>query len=199
MDGEIVAQNNYVQEVEDSCLNYGKYVQRSMACPVCTHSRHNAINLMRAKEFKTYKEMSAELGNVSEKILRRHFEHHYIISAASQKLLDLKENTSPAAVELVRQIMEEDLDLVAGAKGVMKSKAMELSMITRRLEALQEAFDVNYFDDLEDGVLDNTEMFIKLCRAKKDVEKSLLDTYKILDDKFFQIEKSLIKPLPSSS
>jgi hypothetical protein len=167
---------------QDSCLNYGTYNQQSLSCPICTHKKHNDINLLRAKQYKTYRELATELSTTIA-VVKRHFESHFILSPACQRLVSLRENSNESAQEIVRQILEEDLDLISGAKGVLKSKANQVTMLNNRIQALQEEFDRGNLDPLDAPT--NTNQFIVLIKALKDAENDILKTYKLVDDKLF--------------
>lgn len=165
-------------EQEESALSYGKYSQQSAVCPICSSSKANTINLMRANKHMSYKAIASEIG-VTEKAVKKHFDQHFILSPACQKVISLKEHSNDEAKEIVRQILDEDIDIFSACKGVLKSKASRLMYIRSRIDKLQELYDQDLLDE-DDSNFDD---FFKMNKLAEDTENRILDTYKVLDQK----------------
>ena len=164
----------------DSALNYGKYHQTSAICGICSSSKHNEINLMRCKSYMSYKDISKEIG-LSPGLVKKHFDHHFIISTACQKIISIREHTNNEAQEIVRMILEEDLDIVSAVKGVNKSLAIGLSQTEVRLSALQEEFERG---KLEEGNT-NTKDYFQMRKIHGETLTKIMENHKILDTKWF--------------
>ena len=91
------------------------------------------INLMRAKYHISLEDIATQEG-FDVKILRTHFDNHFILLPNVQKILDLKENTSKEAMDLVAGILEGNVDLYSTGKAVLQSKIQRLHTITQRLK-----------------------------------------------------------------
>ena len=171
----------------DSCLNYGKTMQESTVCSLCMSKKHNEINLLRVKKHMSCVDI-ADLLKVSEKLVRTHFENHFIPNKATQRILSINENTSPEARDIIANIMEGNYDFHTGLDLVMKSRAERLVDVKYRLKDMREARESYRSDDEED----DTIAFCKLSKVAEDLEKSLIETYKIYKQEMFPMDQAQI-------
>ena len=165
----------------DSCLNYGKYLVQSVACSLCMSHKHNEINLLRVKKHMKFSDMAKPL-DVSEKLIRKHFESHFIPSAATQRILNLAENTSQEAMEVVTNIMEGNLDIYAGLDLVLKSKAERLIDGKERLREMKAARASGNFSEEE---TDDTSNWCMVNKIVNDIEKSMVSAYELANNSLF--------------
>lgn len=176
---DIVTQPKQIQEQYEQ---FGKVIRRSTLCPVCMHPDHMEINLMRARDHEPC-ERIANLKYVPVDALEAHFRSHFQISSANRKILAIKEDGSPEAIEIVEKIMEGDFDLFAGTEGVLDNKAKRLLIVTNRIKALANELEVDGLDPI------NTQEFIHQNKLAEDIENSILKTYKLIDKKLFPVRK----------
>lgn len=171
----------------DNCLNYGKYVQQSHACSLCMSKKHNEVNLLRVKKHMTFGDMADTL-KVSEKLIRTHFENHFIPNQATQRILSLNENTSSEARDIIMNIMEGNFDFHTGLDLVMKSRAERLVDVKNRMKEMREARESYKSDDDED----DTVAFCKLSKVADDLEKALIETYRMYKQEMFPMDQAQI-------
>lgn len=178
-----------MKELEVSCLQYGKYAQHSKICMICTSSKANEINLLRAVSHLSYKEISNEIG-LPYKEVERHFSKHFILKQTVQQALAVKENVKPEAQEIITKILDGEVDLVSAVSGILKSKAETLLQMKGRMTRLEEELEEDSFDvDPETGKgfdkAANYNAYIKLAESANKLENSIMEGYKVIDNKFF--------------
>lgn len=161
---------------------YGHTIRVSKLCPVCRDSRVHAIQLARAKDFKSYKEIAAEFGLAPEAI-RKHFEDHYSLSNYSLQLINLKEDTTPEAKVLITRLFEGSTDLLDGASAVLKAQAGQIAAIQSRLEIIKDKLE------LDNAETEDKLEFMQLNKLLKDINDSVIKTYQIIDKKIFPARK----------
>lgn len=173
----------------DSCLNYGKSLHESTACSLCMSPKHNEINLLRVKKHMTYNEIAQTL-NVSEKLVRTHFDNHFIANVATRRLLNLKENTSQEAMEIVTHILEGNFDFSTSMDLVLKSKADRLIDVKTRLTEMRNVRESASMRDPD--AEDDTLAFCKLNKVAEDLEKSIIEINKTKQEFLFPMDQAQI-------
>jgi hypothetical protein len=170
-----VAQNN-------TSHSFGKYIKRSRVCPVCLRHDHMEINRMRACDYKTVGQIAAEK-TISPKEINSHFQHHFLISKTNQDILNVREDTSQEANEIISRIFEGDMDLYGGATSVLESKAQRLKPILARISFLTDKQENEALEDIEQQEL------IMLNKLAQEIEDSVMKVYQIIDKKVFPTNK----------
>ena len=173
----------------DSCLNYGKSLHESTACSLCMSPKHNEINLLRVKKHMTFNEIAQTL-NVSEKLVRTHFDNHFIANVATKRILNLKENTSHEAMEIVTHIMEGNFDFSTSMDLVLKAKVERLIDVKARLTEMRNLRESPSMQgqDTEDDTLN----FCKLNKVAEDLEKSIIEINKTKQEFLFPMDQAQI-------
>jgi len=173
-----------ISSVEDP--QYGKYIRRSKICSVCNRSNHMEINLLRARQHMTLSDIATQEG-FDMKILKLHFDNHFILLPNVQKIIDLKENTSREARDLVAGILDGSVDLYSTGKAVLQSKIQRLYPITQRLKkfADMEEDDATPLEEIE------IQEKIQLHKLATDIENDILKTEQVLDKKVFGSREEL--------
>lgn len=164
---------------------YGFYLTHSHLCNVCNAKNHMEINLLRARDHLSYKEIVTRLKQpgISEDILKKHFTHHYIISTSQSKILSLTEEGSSEALAIVTKIFEGNLDVFTAGHAILESKAGRLQPITSRIQFLSA--------HLEDDSADDTDKqeYIQLNRIATDIEDSMAKIYFAMTKNLFPASK----------
>lgn len=153
---------------------FGKKLKYSRLCPICAHPEKVEIQLLRARDHLTYEQIS-DLKNVRVAALRIHFENHYIVSIPNSQIIALRDEGSKEANELIEKVLEGELDLFSGAKGVLEAKAQRLSIVKRRILELSNSIETNSLEEFE------TAEFINLNKLAESIENSMLKAYQIVD------------------
>jgi len=193
----VPSQNNVIEpeskvftpEVLESLSRHGKYIRKSLLCPVCSRKDHIEINLMRARDHISLAEISRITG-ITEALLEKHFEKHYLISPQNQKLISLKEDTSAEAKEIVSKLLSGELDIYGSITAVLKGKAQRLNEIYSILNEYNARRDIDAISDLE------IQEWVALNKLASEIEDSILKTAHIVDKKFTNLknlEKSAVQ------
>lgn len=153
---------------------YGKKLKHSRLCPICTHTDKMEIQLLRARDHLTYQQIS-DLKNVRVAALRIHFENHYIVSISNSQVLTIREEGSKEANELIEKILEGDLDLFSGVRGILEAKAQRLSIVKRRILELSNNMETNSLEEFE------TAEFINLNKLAESIENSMFKAFQVAD------------------
>jgi hypothetical protein len=161
---------------------FGKYVKKSRGCFICSGKNHMTINLMRARDHLPLSVIS-ENTDISMDMLNLHFNNHFLISSNIQKILNIKENTNQESRELVRSILEGNIDLFAGAQGVLEAKGQRLHFIQQRIKELSDIQEMRILEDIE------IQEFFQMNKLAEEVENSILKTWQIIDKKLFPISR----------
>lgn len=161
---------------------YGHMVRSSAMCNICRNTNIHKIHLARARDFKTYREISEKFGVPYESV-KKHFDNHYALSEYSLKAIALKENTTPEAKELISKIFDGKTDFLEGSSAVLRSKVSALHSINARIEALT---DKNEIDSAED--IDKQE-YIALHKLRQNDENDIIKIYALMDKKIFPVRK----------
>ena len=161
---------------------FGKYVKKSRGCFICSGQNHMTINLMRARDHIPLSIIS-ENTDISMDMLNLHFNNHFLISSNIQKILNIKENTNQESRELVRSILEGNIDLFAGAQGVLEAKGQRLHFIQQRIKELSDIQETRILEDIE------IQEFFQMNKLAEEVENSILKTWQIIDKKLFPISR----------
>lgn len=183
MSTEIIKKGNTaIEPIVESTDYYGKYLRKSRGCSICIRKDHMEINLLRARDHMTIEDISTSKG-VSMDTLRTHFNNHFILSNNIKIIINLKENTSQESTELVTAILDGNVDLYAGSKGVLESKGQRLGPVQQRIKELHDYQELRLLEEQE---LIELIQFHKLA---EDIENSILKTYQIIDKKLFPINR----------
>lgn len=164
---------------------YGKRIHRSRLCPICTHRDIKEINLMRARDHMSLDEIHT-IKNVSISALRTHFNNHFIINKTNRDIIAVKEDGSSEASEIIETIFEGDVDIFAGAQGVLESKAQRLNPILNRLKKLTTELEVNGLEDFE------TQEYMALNKLAEDIENSMFKTFQVVDKRLLPFKREEI-------
>lgn len=162
---------------------FGEYIRKSRACNICRRRDHMEINYMRARDHLTYQQIMQAKG-VSPDDQITHFKNHYIISKHNQDIINLKENTSQEANDIVTRILEGDLDLFGGAHSVLKSKVQRLNGLNNRRKALEDTRE-----DSGNLTPDEQDEFLLICKLSEEIENSMTKILQIIDKKAFPTGK----------
>jgi len=157
---------------------FGKYTKKSRVCPICLRMDHMEINALRGRDYLTYGEISAQK-NVTKESLDLHFTNHFIISTSSQQILDLKEDSSSEANEIVNKIFEGNIDLFSALQSILEGKAQRLHMINERVKHLSDNHEIDNLDDVE------KQEFILLNKLADTIEDKIVRVYQLMDKKLF--------------
>lgn len=167
---------------KETVKTYGKVLHRSRKCVVCTHRESAVINLMRARDHLSLDEIS-EIKGISKAALRIHFDNHFIVNKTNSDIIALKEDASPEANEIVESIIEGDIDIFAGAQGILESKAQRLNPILSRLKELTSTMETEKLEDFE------TQEYVALNKLAESIENSMLKTYQIVDKRLLPFKR----------
>lgn len=121
---------------------FGKYIKKSRICPVCMRHDHMEINRMRAVDHLLIGQIMDTKG-LTRDVLDSHFSKHFIISKHNQDIIDLQEDSSQEANEIVRRALEGEIDLFGGAQAAKESKAQRLVGIRERIKELEDRISLN--------------------------------------------------------
>lgn len=179
---DLVTVNNSLVEPN---RKYGDYAKRSTLCPICTREDHMEINLARARDHLSINDIALRFA-ISPSLLQTHFGSHFIISSSSQQILNIMEDDSQEAKEIVSKIFEKNIDLVEGAESVLQSKAQRLLPILNRIKHLTDFQEINELTDE-----DKQELFL-LNKQAGEIEDSILKAYTTIDKKLFPFKKDEI-------
>ena len=169
-------------EIESAQVTFGKYSKKSRICTVCMRRDHMEINRMRAQDHMTYDDI-VRLKGISRDALDVHFRKHFYISKHNQDILDLKEDSSQEANDIITRALEGDVDLFGGGLSVIESKAQRLSDIKNRLRYLSDRAELNTLDDVE------KQEYIALNKLAEDIENSIVKVQQIIHKKIFPSSK----------
>jgi hypothetical protein len=173
--GDITVSNNNIVITETA---FGKYTKKSRVCPICLRMDHMDINALRGRDHLTYREISRQK-QVTEESLDTHFRNHFIISSSNQKILDLKENNSSEANEIVNKILEGNIDLFSALQSVLVGQAQKLHMINERIKRLSDNQEIDNLDDVE------RQEFILLNKLALSIEDKIVNIHQLMDKKLF--------------
>lgn len=195
IDAELVTNNEQSNEIvptsvletaviESDALEtpFGRYVKKSRLCPVCIRRDHMEINYLRARDHLSYSDISMQK-QVTIDALDIHFRNHFVISKNNQQLLDLRENSSQEASDIIQRILEGEVDLFGGAQSVLQSKVQRLADIKNRLKFLSDQQEIDNLDDVE------KQEYILLHKLAEGIENSIMNVHQILDKKLFPSNK----------
>ena len=160
----------------------GHYIKKSRICAICLRDDHMTINSMRGSQHLTFQEIE-HATHISTETIDLHFRSHFKVSKTAQHVIDLKENTSTESNELVRQILEGDIDFFAGAVGVLESKAQRLHGIKDKLNDLSDKMEIDDAEDVE------KQEYILLNKLAQDIENSIVNVYKVIYKDIFPAGK----------
>jgi len=161
---------------------HGYYAKRSTLCPICTREDHMEINLARARDHIPLNDIAIQYGE-SPSLLKTHFGSHFLVSPTNQQILNLMEDDSQEAKEIVTKIFEKNIDLVDGAESVLQSKAQRLLPILNRIKELTDSQEITVLSDE-----DKQELFL-LNKQAGEIEDSILKAYTTIDKKLFPFKK----------
>jgi hypothetical protein len=166
---------------------YGKIIRNSTVCPVCIHKNSMEINLSRARDHLSINDISIQF-KMPMKVLKTHFENHFILTSRQQRLINFKENSTTETKEIVTQILDENIDLVDGAKSVLEAKVKRLNDIMSFMRDLADRREIDALDDVE------KQEYIQYHRIANELEDAILKTYVTIDKKLFPIKREDLIP-----
>jgi hypothetical protein len=178
----------HTPEIIKTLSQHGKYIRKSLLCPVCSRTDHAQINLMRARDHMSISEISSATG-IPPGLLEKHFEKHYLISPQNQKILALKEDTSQEAKEIVAKLMSGEIDIHGSLAAVLKGKAQRLNEIYSTLNEYNARRDID-FDGLSSFEI---EEWVALNKLATEIENSIVKTIHLADKKLFSLSKNVEK------
>jgi hypothetical protein len=184
--GPIVLYDNNNQVSVGETEGYGHTLRHGTLCLICQRPDLNEVNLMRARDLMTYKQIS-DIKKISVDTLDLHFRNHFIVRESRQKFLDIKEHGNPNAISLIAKIFEGELDINAGARGVLESKAERLTYIRSRMHVLTDRQEISEPDEVA------IEELRDLNRLAEDIENSILKAWQIVDKKMFPFKKEVLQ------
>ena len=186
---DTISSKVYTPEILDTLNRHGRYIRKSLLCPVCNRADHIEINLMRAKDHLSLKEISSATG-ITVELLEKHFQKHYLLSSQNQKLLALKEDVSSEAKEIVARLMQGDLDMYGSIAAILKGKAQRLNEIYSIINEYNTKRDMDIISDME------IQEWVALNKLAADLEDSIVKTVQLIDRKIIKvknIEKSAVQ------
>src|SRR5271157_3187880 len=186
-ENEIIVSPSSIEIIQEEA-EFGKLIRRAIrVCPVCMRADHMEISRMRAVNHMTYKDISIAKG-ISQDSIRLHFTKHFMISERNQQILDLRENNSPEALELVTKILDGKLDLYTGSKGILQDQAQRVHMLRKRLEYLEERKDQSEIPgspEVEDVEIQEA---ILIHREIDNIQAGMTKLLQIIDKKCFPFD-----------
>lgn len=164
---------------------YGQVLRQSTLCPVCISLRCKEVNLARARDLKSYAEITSEFG-FSRDTLESHFRQHYDINTKQKKLLSLKENTDSEDLAIVGKVFDGEIDAFSALQDILKYKAKRLHGVNQRLNKIEEQFDIG-----NENVEDKQE-YALLHKTANDIENSMQKIYKMLHEYMFPTNREAL-------
>lgn len=167
---------------------FGRYIKKSRICPICTRKDHMEINALRGQQHLSYEDISIEKKTTLE-ALEVHFKKHFLISTKDQQLLNLKENDSQEANELVSRILDGNADLYSALHDLLKAKAQRYHMIQEQIKTLSDQQEIDNLTDIE------KQEFIFLSRLSDGMEDKILKVYQLIEKKLFPDPETTAKAI----
>jgi len=167
--------------VENEYKKYGKILTRSHLCNVCTSKYLDKINLLRARDHKTYAEIVEIIQSpgINELSLSKHFKNHFHINKTHSDIISLKEDTSPESLEIVEKLLEGEIDIFSAGNALLDIKTKRLNFIMSRIEFLNAHLEEDSADDVD------KQEFVSLNKSATELETSITKLIVILDKKMF--------------
>jgi hypothetical protein len=165
---------------EDDSDLYGKYTRKSRACSICTDPSHMEINMLRAKQHMSLDDIS-KLKGISLNMLQTHFDSHFILFPSVAKLINLKESNTAESQAIITSILEGNLDIYAGASGVLESEGMRLKMLQDRLKELRDYQESRILSN--DETIEYNQLHILLLKTENQIVKH----YQVIRDNLYPL------------
>ena len=178
----LITSNNKLVPSELIEHPYGNYIKKSRICPICMRNDNMEINRLRAVDHLPY-DAIINIKGVTRDALDTHFSKHFIISTVTQDILNLKEDSSQEANEIIKRVLEGEVDLFGGSQAVLKSKIQRLHDIRERLKFLSDRQEIDSLEDIE------KQEYIMLNKLAEDTENSIMKVHQILHKKVFPSSK----------
>jgi hypothetical protein len=166
--------------IEDDSELYGRYTRKSRACSICTLSNHMEINMLRAKQHMSLDDIS-QLKGISLNMLQTHFDSHFILAPSVSKIINLKESNTQESQAIITSNLEGNLDIYAGASGVLESLGLRLKMIQDRLKELRDYQESRILSQEE--TIEYNQLHL-LCGK---VETQIVKTYQTVRDNLYPL------------
>ena len=164
---------------------YGRQLTNSHLCAVCLSKHHNQINLLRGRDHKTLDEIcnTIQAPGITVANLEKHFKNHFILTKASSDIISLKEENSPEATELVRKVLENEIDIFSAGQSILEVKSKQTHFLMNRIEFLNAHLEEDSADDID------KQEFAALNKVLTEVTNSMTKIYVIMDKKLFPSSK----------
>lgn len=174
--------NNEVQTIsENEFKKYGKILTRSHLCSICTSKYLDQINLLRARDHKTYEEIVniIQAPGITVDKLKKHFKNHFHINKTHSDIISLKEESSPESLEIVEKVLEGEIDIFSAGNALLDIKTKRLNFMMNRIEFLNAHLEEDSADDVD------KQEFVSLNKSATELETSITKLLVILDKKLF--------------
>lgn len=172
-----------VEEIDSK--KYGKQLTLSHLCSICTSKYLNRINLLRGRDHKTLDEICNDIQapGVTVDNLAKHFKNHYILNKSNTDIISLREENSPEAMELVRKVLDCEMDLFSAGQSILEVKNKQTHFLINRIEFLNAHLEEDSADDVD------KQEFAALNKVLTEVTNSMTKIYMIMDKKLFPSSK----------
>jgi hypothetical protein len=164
---------------------YGKQLTNSHLCAVCLSVHHNRVNLLRGRDHKTLDEIvtTVQAPGITVPNLEKHFKNHFILNTSSRDIISLREENSPEAMELVRKVLDCEIDIFSAGQSILEVKNKQSHFIMNRIEFLNAHLEEDSADDID------KQEFAALNKVLTEITNSMLKVYVIMDKKLFPPSK----------
>jgi len=181
----LTVQPNDILQLE---ATFGKYIKKSRICPICLRADHMEINALRGRDHLAYQEIMM-VKQVTQEALGQHFKNHFILSRTAQQMLDLKEDNSSEANDLITRILDGEVDLFGALHSILRGRAQRLNAIYTRLDHLSDQQEIDNLTDIE------SQEFILLNRLVDGSEKDVMRIYELMEKKLLPSQEDTVKAI----
>ena len=164
---------------------YGNQITNSHLCAVCLSTHHNRVNLLRARDHKTLEEICniIQAPGITIQNLEKHFKNHFILARSSNDIISLREENSPEAMELVRKVLDGEVDIFSAAQSILEVKNKQSHFVMNRIEFLNAYLEEDKVEDVD------KQEFAALNKVLTEITTSMMKIYTIMDKKLFPPSK----------
>lgn len=170
---------------DSNIRKYGNQITNSHLCSVCLSKHHNQVNLLRGRDHKTLDEICniIQAPGITVANLEKHFKNHFILTKSSSDIISLKEENSPEASELVRKVLENEIDIFSAGQSILEVKSKQSHFVMNRIEFLNAHLEEDSADDVD------KQEFAALNKVLTEITNSMAKIYVIMDKKLFPSSK----------
>lgn len=170
---------------DNNIKKYGKQITNSHLCAVCLSTHHNKVNLLRGRDHKTLPEIVdiIQAPGITVPNLEKHFKNHFIINSSAKDIISLREENSPEAMELVRKVLDCEIDIFGAGQSILEVKNKQSHFIMNRIEFLNAHLEEDSADDID------KQEFAALNKVLTEITNSMMKVYVIMDKKLFPSSK----------